>query len=74
MPGQEGKPCLSHTQIKKIWHLVQEMPAQRALVVSFFFPSPTFFFSARKFIKVDPVPLRDLSLGNISNFWPEKAL
>lgn len=50
MPGQEGKPWLSHTQIKKIWHLVQEMPAQESFdcfLLSFRPPLYFFFFSQK---------------------------
>lgn len=61
----------THTQIKKIWHLVQEMPTQRALIVSLFLLPH--FFPARKFISANPVLEGDADLDNAGNFWPKKS-
>lgn len=66
MPGQEGEPWLSHTQIKKIRHLAQEMPAQTALIVSFFLPPhppPLFFFSSQKIHQGLPCPCERFGFG-----------
>lgn len=54
----ESHFSLSHTQIKKIRHFVQEMPTQRVLTVSSFLSPP--FFQPETCIKADPAHKRNL--------------